>query len=162
MNLTIIIINYLLNSVESRLCCMLENKPNYYAIIPANVRYDKDLSPNAKLLYGEITALCNEKGYCWACNQYFTDLYDISDRQIQRLLKQLNDKKYIRIEILDNTKRHIYITDTYDKNVVGSTTKMSLGYDKNVVHNNKINNINIINKKNKEEFIDYDWLNVRL
>ena len=74
----------------------------------------------------------------------------------------MNDKKYIRIEILDNTKRHIYITDTYDKNVGGSTTKMSLGYDKNVVHNNKINNINIINKKNKEEFIDYDWLNVRL
>lgn len=29
---------------------------SYYAIIPANVRYDKRLKPNTKLLYGEITA----------------------------------------------------------------------------------------------------------
>ena len=53
---------------------MEEIKQGYYAIIPANVRYDKDISPNAKLLYGEITALCNQKGFCWASNQYFSNL----------------------------------------------------------------------------------------
>ena len=32
-------------------------KPNYYAINPADVRYSKKLTPNATLLYAEITAL---------------------------------------------------------------------------------------------------------
>lgn len=75
---------------------MEEQQRSYYAIIPANVRYDKDLAPNAKLLYGEITALCNEKGYCWASNQYFAELYNVSDRTIKNWISQLVDKGYIQ------------------------------------------------------------------
>ncbi|WP_418272855.1 helix-turn-helix domain-containing protein [Holdemanella porci] len=75
---------------------MEEQQKAYYAIIPANVRYDKDLVPSAKLLYGEITALCNEKGYCWATNQYFAELYNVSDRTIKNWISQLTDKGYIQ------------------------------------------------------------------
>jgi uncharacterized phage protein (TIGR02220 family) len=73
---------------------------NYYAIIPANVRYDKELPPNAKLLYGEITALCNEKGYCWAGNGYFADLYDKDKSTIARWIKQLESKGYVTREVI--------------------------------------------------------------
>jgi len=94
----------------------------YYAIIPAIVRYDNHLNGNAKLLYGELTALANEKGYCWATNQYFANLYNVSKRTIISWLKQLEERNYIKIQIFykPNSKmvdrRHIYIlpypTDT--------------------------------------------------
>jgi DNA-binding Lrp family transcriptional regulator len=90
----------------------------YYAVIPANVRYDKSLKDKAKLLYGEITALCNDKGYCWASNTYFADLYDISRETVSRLIKNLVDSGYLINKIIyhDNSKeikeRRLYVVDT--------------------------------------------------
>lgn len=74
---------------------------SYYAIIPAKVRYDKSLCPNAKLLYGEITALCNEKGYCWATNYYFSTLYNVSVRSIVNWLNELESSGHIIINYDD-------------------------------------------------------------
>lgn len=73
--------------------------PAYYAIIPSDVRYDKRLIQGAKLLYGEITALTNAKGYCWATNDYFMKLYGTKRITIQRWLKSLEDAGYIQREV---------------------------------------------------------------
>lgn len=133
---------------------------SYYAIIPANVRYDEDLTPNAKLLYGEITALCNEKGYCWASNDYFAELYKTSTRTISRWIKQLISKGYIISNLIyrkgtkEVEQRHLYISFIGgDKNVSTYGQKCHEGIDKNVmtpmdknvqdnttVFNNTINN----------------------
>ena len=78
---------------------MTEEKKSYYAIIPANVRYDESLPPNAKLLYGEITALCNAEGYCWASNKYFADLYGVTIRTVANWLRSLAEKGYIKAEV---------------------------------------------------------------
>ena len=71
-------------------------KPNYYAVIPAEVRYSKNLTPNAKLLYAEITALCNMNGKCTASTDYFSKLYEVSRISIQKWLKILEDNNYIK------------------------------------------------------------------
>lgn len=83
----------------------------YYAVIPAQVRYDKELKPNAKLLYGELTALCNQMGYCWASNEYFAQLYGLAEATISRLIAQLERRGYIRCEMEPTAKgsrRRIY------------------------------------------------------
>ncbi len=79
---------------------------SYFAILPANVRYDTRLKDKAKLLYGEITALCNEKGFCWASNNYFAELYSISKGTVSKLLSELKKYGYINIELIykDNSK----------------------------------------------------------
>lgn len=133
---------------------MEEQQKAYYAIIPANVRYDKDLAPNAKLLYGEITALCNEKGYCWASNQYFADLYHSSISAVQKWVSALVKKGYINLELVykEGTKqvlhRKLYITPgvniytTSHKNLYDPGVKnyMTPGVNICVENNTSINN----------------------
>lgn len=132
---------------------MGKNEPGYYAIIPSSVRYDKKLPANAKLLFGEITALCNKEGYCWATNEYFAELYGTSDKTIGRWLKALKAKgvifcatKTFRYE--DGTIKKVrYIG--LDKNVLTELDKIELDHtdknvlnhtDKNVPYNNTNSN----------------------
>ena len=73
------------------------NRPSYYAVIPADVRYDEDLPANAKLLYGEIAALVGATGFCYASNAFFASIYKMSERTISALIGKLQERKYIEI-----------------------------------------------------------------
>ena len=69
----------------------MKENPTYYAIIPANVRYDENIPLGAKLMYGEITALSNKEGYCWASNNYFAALYKVHPNTIQNWITALKE-----------------------------------------------------------------------
>lgn len=124
-----------------------EIKSNYYAIIPAVVRYDNELTDKAKLLYGEITCLSNKEGYCFATNNYFAKLYSCTTRAIQKTISKLQERGYIRIVIENNFERKIFLTDSlgYEKKFVGGyENKFIGGYEKNFTNNNiKNNSINV-------------------
>ena len=116
-------------------------QPSYYAIIPASVRYDNTLKANEKLLYGEITTLCNKKGCCWATNDYFAKLYEVSKETISRWISDLKNRGYIYLAIdLKTSKRVMTITTIPLDEIINPPL------DENVNHNNtSINNIKEIN-----------------
>ena len=73
-------------------------KPTYYAIIPANVRYDENLNANEKLMYGELTCLSNKLGYCYASNSYFANLYKVTPQAVSKWIKHLESIGYIKCQ----------------------------------------------------------------
>lgn len=129
----------------------MKPKKSFYSVIPATVRYDKNLSPAAILFYGEITALANEKGYCWASNDYFCELYEVSESTLRRWIKQLTDSGHIKSEIdqKENTKRKIYISEAPSIFERSSVQKRAEAPSKNAQHT-ILNNIGDINTNNGE------------
>ena len=161
----------------------MKDKPSYYSILTADVRYDERLSASEKLLFSEITALSNKHGYCTAGNGYFSKLYNVSDRSVTRWIKHLKELgylKYVPIYKKDSKEvdeRRLYpltnSKDPLDKNVYGGRQKCPRPLDKNVEDNiTSINNINTnndikensnkSNSSNKDNF-DYkkfiEWFN---
>jgi DNA-binding transcriptional ArsR family regulator len=132
----------------------LKEKPNYYAIIPSNVRYS-NLKPNAKLLYGEITALSGKLGYCFASNSYFSDLYGVSKNTVSRWISDLKKLGFITIEIERNANKEIV------KRIIGIYKKGDRSIDKMSKENNtRINNtsnITITKKKFITEVMSFDY-----
>ncbi len=78
---------------------MSEIYRSLYSVIPARVRDDHILRPNAKLLYGELSALAQAEGYCWASNAYLAEQLGIASKTVAGLLKQLKDREHIHLEV---------------------------------------------------------------
>jgi len=143
---------------------MDNEKPGFWAILPAVVRYDSSIPPMARLLYSEISALCDKEGICYAGNQYFTRVFDLSVKQVSRLMLLLQKAGHVNIKINKKMGNRREITLNYskrgdrvspkmsismDKNVHRVSPKMSISMDKNVSHDHDLKQERI-NKKERE------------
>lgn len=124
-------------------------KPSYYAIIPAAVRYDEDLKDKAKLLYAEITALSNKDGCCYASNSYFANLYRVTERTIQNLIDNLVQKGYID-RFFDGQKKRILTIKGYEKIFTPVRKNFHREGEKKFTHNNTSSNKKKILKENDD------------
>ena len=129
----------------------MNEKPNYYAIIPANIRYNENLNSSQKLFYGEITALTFKTGECWASNNYFARLYKVSPSVISNWVKALERENLIVVDYetkgKEITKRIIKIVGI--QNIDYVFNKNEEGYSKNIKENNtSINNTSIYTTTN--------------
>lgn len=123
--------------------CIETEKPSYYAIIPAFVRYDERLSSSEKLMYGELTCLTNKLGYCYATNGYFAKLYGKDVSTISRWVKNLEECGYISVayerEGVQVSRRIIKMIDIPEKvlqNCNEGIEFLQRGYCKNRKENN--------------------------
>ena len=132
-------------------------KPNFYGIMPADVRYDKNLKPMEKILYTEITALTNSKGYCFATNSYFAELYEVHKNTVGTWISNLEKQGYIKTVLIykkgtkEIMERRIYINQ---KNVIPINEKIDTPINEKVEDNNTrlILNNNIIYLFKSSEF----------
>lgn len=140
-------------------------RPGYYAVIPASVRYDDQIPANAKLLYGEISALIGANGFCFASNAYFMQIYGFSDPTVTRLIKKLEDAGYIRRELERDAsgqvvRRKIYLSvsmpEIHPPIIFDTTSHQNCGEGplKNDGYTNTSNTVYI--KENKKEKSKFD------
>lgn len=133
-------------------------RPGYYAIIPADVRYDDRIPANAKLLYGEISALIGAEGFCYASNSYFMRIYGFSDPTITRLITQLEKAGYIKREMeKDNSgqvvRRKLYLSASVPQiqpPINFDTTPYQKQWEGTIKNDGETNTSNTVLKKNKK------------
>ncbi len=148
---------------------MTDEKPGYYSIIPASVRYDSELKANEKLLYSEISVMCEKTGYCYATNEYFAKLYNVHKNTISVWINNLKERGYIGIKITykndskEVDKRLIFLSEVvlreiaelYCKNHKRGINEIIDRYLRNhldpINENIEENNTSINNNKNKKE-----------
>lgn len=69
-------------------------QPNYYAILPSNVRY-ANISDKAKLIYCELLYLSNENKEVSIDIERLSKLYNVSIHTMNIILKELKKNGYI-------------------------------------------------------------------
>jgi hypothetical protein len=81
-----------------------KKKPDYDIQIPFYVLHDNSISPNARLIYGEIVYLCGKDNCCLFDDSLFSELYGVSKRTLDTWIKTLIDSKYITVEHIPANK----------------------------------------------------------
>ena len=135
---------------------------NGYSICLNEWALDKKIKNELGLLC-IISSLCAEKGYCYASNKYFSELFGLPEQTISRKIKLLEEKKYITIEY---NKRGCEVIARYlrlTKMLIHDKQKCESTINKNVKDNNISNNI-ISNKKDSSsdflEMVEQEFLNI--
>ncbi len=105
------------------------NKPSFYGVLPAHIRYNKNLPPMARLVYSEISALCNKNGFCNAKNSTIASNFDIDQRSVSRYISQMADLNLIWISSVTTpigTMRRIFVEKNIYDQIGGGVTKLSI------------------------------------
>ena len=124
-----------------------------YALCFNEWALDPDIKNELNLLL-IISSLTAEKGYCFASNKYFAEIFNTTEETISRKIKKLEKKEYITIEYEKHGSQIISRKIRLTKISMVDYQKYQWSIDENVKDNNTSINNTSINKKEiyKERF----------
>ncbi len=115
-------------------------------ILPTSILGDNNITSLERLLLISILSLCKQKGYCWATNEYFAQLFNARKQTKSKSISSLSKNNYIELKFdnseKNNSKRIIKISDVLTKIISGIKKNMNTSINKNLnQYNNKKKNI---------------------
>jgi len=152
---------------------------SYFMIIPATVWSDPDLTKTQQILYGHISVLTSQEGYCFASNDYFAKQLGVSKKTISVGISALSEKGYIVTKVFyketgnvnENTgeanvqvdHRKIWLVEPYVIAAKRANKKATKSSSVNSPINENVNspiNENVINNSIKNNNIKINNINV--
>lgn len=133
----------------------MQEKPNYWAVIPADVLHSDKLTDSEKILFAHITTLQQKSGICHASDNYLAKVTGASKSSIQRRLKKLESLFLIVREVIyeDDGKtiktrnmRLGILRNGHTPIPTADTTPMPTADRENNTSNNNINTIDQIDE----------------
>lgn len=124
-----------------------------YSICFNDWSLDKSIKSELGLLC-IISGLCAEQGYCYASNEYLSNLFDVAPESISRKVNKLIKKGYLYCEYVESKgaiiQRHLRLTKTS----IPPKQKRQPTLNKNV--NTEKNNTSINNTSNNSQQMNFE------
>ncbi len=131
-------------------------------VIPTSLLGDSRLTFLERLLLIDILSLCKKKGYCWATNEYFKNLFNVSKQTISKSISSLSKYGYIVLEYdrkeKNNSKRVIRLSEVLKNQITGIKNNLNTSVQENFKQYNKNN----IKRNSKGPIISKDIDGVQL
>ncbi len=112
-------------------------------VIPTTLLGDSRLTFLERLLLMDILSLCKKKGYCWATNEYFKNLFSVSKQTISKSISSLSKYGYIVLEYdkkeKNNSKRVIRLSDVLKNQISRIKNNLNTSIQENFKQYNKNN-----------------------
>lgn len=70
-----------------------------YTLLPAVIRYDRDLRANEKILYSELLMISYPNGYCELENAALAERFHVTTQSISGWISGLKRAGYIKVEL---------------------------------------------------------------
>ena len=67
--------------------------------MPSEILINNKLSDKEKIILSMIIYLSKDKGYCFATNNYFSDILNVTVVSISRIINSLKKKEYIKVNM---------------------------------------------------------------